>query len=96
MTDSDDDVVYEYVDSEEIQGFSDRFKDDHVYISFGMSPENRPAIEIIDLTQEGSAAEQIFLPIAHTFVDHVLNNITEAQRMGIQIMTELDENATEH
>lgn len=96
MSSSEEEVVYEYVDSEEIEGFSDRFKSDHVYISFGMSSENKPAIEIIDLTEEGSAAEQIFLPIAHAFVDHVLNNITDAQRMGIQIMTELDDNATEH
>ena len=96
MSSSDEEVVYEYVDVDEGDAFVGQFRPDHVYISFGMSSSNKPAIEIIDLTEEGSAAEQIFLPIAHAFVDHVLNNITDAQRMGIQIMTELDDNATEH
>ena len=96
MSSLEDEVVYEFGEATEDDTFVNGFKSDHVYISFGMSATQRPAIEIIDLTEEGSAAEQVFLPIAHAFVDHVLNNITDAQRMGIQIMTELDENATEH
>lgn len=96
MSDDDkDEAIYQLVEKEEGY-FSGQFKPDHVYISLGISENRNPEIDIIDLTEEGSDMEQVLLSIAHSFVDFVVNNTTEAQRMGIKILTELEDNATEH
>ena len=98
MSVEDEEVTYEFVgeaDVDDVEYYS-TLQPDRVYISFGISENGKPEINIIDMTDEGSAEQQVFMPIAHAFVDFVLENTTEAQRMGIKILTEIEEDATEH
>jgi len=91
------DSDYEYVraDADEVEAYT-TFKEGCVYISIGVSPAGHPEIEIIDLTEEGSDREQVFLPLAHSFVSYLMENAEEAQIQGLRLISELQNETAQH
>lgn len=89
------DYDYERADEDEIEAYT-TFKEGYVYISIGVSPEGRPEVEIIDLTEEGSDREQVFVPLAHSFVSYLMENAEEAQIQGLRLISELQNETAQH
>jgi len=89
------DYDYERADEDEIEAYT-TFKEGYVYIAIGVSPEGRPEVEIIDLTEEGSDREQVFVPLAHSFVSYLMENAEEAQIQGLRLISELQSETAQH
>jgi len=89
-------VNYEYkrADKDEVEAYT-TFKEGYVYIAIGVT-NGRPEVEIIDLTEEGSDREQVFVPLAHSFVSYLMDNAEDAQIQGLRLISELQDESAQH
>ena len=90
------DIDYDYhtADQDEVEAYT-TFKEGYVYIAIGVA-NGRPEVEIIDLTEEGSDREQVFVPLAHSFVSYLMDNAEDAQIQGLRLISELQDDASSH
>jgi hypothetical protein len=89
------DYDYQRADEDEIESYT-TFKEGCVYISIGITDDGKPEIEIIDLTEEGSDREQVFVPLAHSFVSYLMEHAEDAQVAGLRLISELQNETAQH